>query len=191
MKRKKKRIGSCARKLISRIQDKLKKAKGNETQSNRKLERKSQEGWIEKKFERRTREGWINGEIKRRMREGWIEGDVELKTKEQCRINDELGNEKQDQCRSNSMIECGRREMKMGDGDFKCEVQEQCRNNGELGESMEEQAKGVDKNHQRETQTRNKGVRMRTVMVGAMMIAVTTIAVFQNGVVVGSHNEIA
>ncbi len=54
MKRKKKRIGSCARKLISRIQDKLKKARANKTISNSKLERKAQEGWIENKFERGT-----------------------------------------------------------------------------------------------------------------------------------------
>ncbi len=51
---------------------------------------------------------------------------------------------------------------------------------------MEDQPKDVGKNYQHKTQTRNKGVRMRMVMVGAMMIAVATIAVFANGVVIGS-----
>ncbi len=84
------------------------------------------------------------------------------------------------------MIEYRRRELKMGDCNFKCEVEEQCPNNDELRESMEGQAKDVDNNYQLKTQTRNKGVRMRTVMVGAMMIAVAIIAVFANGVVVRS-----
>ena len=105
MKQKKKRIGSCARKLISRIQDKLKKAKYNEMQNNNKLECKMQEGWINEELECGTREGRVNGELERGMREGRIEGNVELKRKEQCRTNDDLKKEKQEQSRSNGTIE--------------------------------------------------------------------------------------
>ena len=110
--------------------------------------------------------------------------------KEQSQITGKLGKEKLEQCRSNDRIECRRHKLKMEDDEVKCEVQEQCRNNGKLGRSMEEQTEDVGENDQHETQTRNSGARMRMTMVVTMVIAVATIVVFANGVIVGSLNGI-